>query len=364
MRAPASKLIAVDADGKRIALDGLTYSWVREDTTYQWYQENGAWKYQAVTRDRLITSGQGRHRRGRAGQAGADAALWLLSPDDHRSGIGRVVVLPLLFRLGGELGRRPARPHSGRGRQADLQAPARPRMCSIKPTANGKALVVVAGDRVFSSKLIDAPAGGTSVDIPVSADWGAGAYVLVTDYRPLNELDGPRAGARHRRWPGSRSTIRARTLTPIIGGPAKILPRQKITIPVTIKGLGEWRGGLSDAGRGGRGHPAAHQFQVARSDRLLFRQAPARRRHARRLRPPDQAREGRGRRDARRRRQFRRPPARRGADADRGAVLRAGEGRARRAGECHARRAGLQRRTAPDGGGGDARTRSAMPTGR
>ena len=29
--------IAVNGDGKRIALSGLTYTWVREDTTYQWY---------------------------------------------------------------------------------------------------------------------------------------------------------------------------------------------------------------------------------------------------------------------------------------------------------------------------------------
>ena len=28
------------------------------------------------------------------------------------------------------------------------------------------------------------------VDVRVSADWGAGAYVLVTDYRPLNDATG------------------------------------------------------------------------------------------------------------------------------------------------------------------------------
>ncbi len=60
----------------------------------------------------------------------------------------------------------------------------------IKPNANGKALVVIAGDKLFSSKLIDAPAAGATVDIPVSADWGAGAYVLVTDYRPLRDAMG------------------------------------------------------------------------------------------------------------------------------------------------------------------------------
>ena len=56
--APARfQAIAVDQTGKRIALGGLTYSWVREVTTYQWYQDNGRWKYQSTTRDRLISQG-------------------------------------------------------------------------------------------------------------------------------------------------------------------------------------------------------------------------------------------------------------------------------------------------------------------
>ena len=45
--------------------------------------------------------------------------------------------------------------------------------------------MVVAGDKLFFSRQIDVTAGGTDIDIPVSADWGAGAYVLVTAYRPL-----------------------------------------------------------------------------------------------------------------------------------------------------------------------------------
>jgi len=106
----------------------------------------------------------------------------------------------------------------------------------IKPDGNGKALVVVAGDKVFSSKLVDAPATGTTVDIPVSADWGAGAYVLVTDYRPLAGVTG-REPVRSIgvAWLGVDNG--PRTLSLVIGGVPKILPRQKAVLPVTIKGL-------------------------------------------------------------------------------------------------------------------------------
>jgi uncharacterized protein YfaS (alpha-2-macroglobulin family) len=229
--------VAVNGDGKRIALSGLTYSWVREDTTYQWYQQEGSWKYQAVTRDRLITSGQ------MSIGAGLPAKLeqkfpygsYRLTITDPKSGTSS----SYRFYSGwaaSSAGDRPDRipvaadkPTYRVGETAHV---------NIKPTANGKALVVVAGDRVFSSQLVDAPASGTSIDVPVSADWGPGAYVLVTDYRPLNEATGHEpVRAIGLAWLQVDNS--GRTLTPVIGGPAKVLPRQKVVIPVTLQGLAD-----------------------------------------------------------------------------------------------------------------------------
>lgn len=229
--------IAVDSEGKRVALNNLTYSWVREDVTYQWYQREGSWKYQSVTRDRLITSGKiniGANAPLKLGQA-LPYGTYRLTITDPVSGAASSYRFYSGWAASSE-GDRPDRipvaadkPSYRVGETAHVQ---------IKPTADGKALVVVAGDKIFSSKVIDAPASGTSVDVPVQADWGPGAYVLVTDYRPLNEAT-------------SREPVRAiglawlqvdnaqRTLTTLIGGPQKILPRQKLTIPVTIRGLSE-----------------------------------------------------------------------------------------------------------------------------
>ena len=227
--------IAVDGDGKRIALNNLSYSWVREDTTYQWYQDEGNWKYQSVTRDRLITSGKVNIGEGaplKLAQA-LPYGSYRLTITDPASGSAS----SYRFYSGwaaSSAGDRPDRipvaadkPSYRVGETAHVQ---------IKPTADGKALVVVAGDRVFSSRLIDAPASGASVDVPISADWGPGAYVLVTDYRPLNQATG-REPVRSIGLAWLQVDNSQRTLTTLIGGPQKILPRQKITIPVTIKGL-------------------------------------------------------------------------------------------------------------------------------
>jgi uncharacterized protein YfaS (alpha-2-macroglobulin family) len=227
--------IAVDGDGKRIALSGVTYSWVREDTNYQWYQDSGSWKYKSVTRDRLITSGTmalGATAPVRLAQA-LPWGTYRLTLTDPKSGSAS----SYRFYSGwaaSEAGDRPDRIPVAANKQTFR--PGETAHVNIKPTAAGKALVVIAGDRVFSSQVIDVPASGASIDVPVSADWGAGAYVLVTDYRPLSEASGREAvrsvGVA---WLGVDNS--ARTLTALIGGPAKILPRQHITIPVTVKGL-------------------------------------------------------------------------------------------------------------------------------
>jgi len=231
------EVIAVNGDGKRVALDGLTYTWVREDTSYQWYQDSGDWKYQSVTRDRLITSGSlaiGADKAAKLAQA-MPWGSYRLTITDPKSGAAS----SYRFYSGwaaSETGDRPDRIPVAADKPGYV--PGQVAHVTIKPGADGQALVVVAGDKVFSSKLINAPASGASIDIPVSADWGAGAYVLVTDYRALNDATG-REPVRSIgvAWLGVDNS--ARTLVTTIGGPQKITPRQHLNIPVTIKGVAD-----------------------------------------------------------------------------------------------------------------------------
>ncbi|MEI9930069.1 MAG: MG2 domain-containing protein [Rhizomicrobium sp.] len=254
--------VALDGDGKRIALSGLTYSWVRQETSYQWYQDNGQWKYQSTTRDRLVTSGTMS-----VGGSGGFTKLGMAFPygnyrltlTDTKSGAAVSYKFWSGWAASAE-GDRPDRipvaadkPTYRAGETAKI---------NIKPTADGKALVVVAGDRVFSSQLVDAPASGTTVNIPVSADWGPGAYVLVTDYRPLAQASGHEP-VRSIGLVWLTLDNSPRTLTAQIGGPSKITPRQKIVIPVTGEGPRLRRRRLSHACGGGRGHSPTYRLQIA-----------------------------------------------------------------------------------------------------
>ena len=236
------RIIALDSDGKRIALSGVTYSWVREDTSYQWYQDNGSWKYKSTTRDRLITSGTMKIGDGAPVKL-SQAMSWgtyRLTLADPRSGASssyRYYSGWAASSAGDRPDRIPVaadRPSYRAGDVAHVR---------IKPSADGRALIVVAGDKVFSSKTIDVPAGGTTIEIPVSSDWGAGAYVLVTDYRPLDAATGHEP-VRSVGLVWLSLDNGPRTLATLIGGPKKILPGRTINLPIQVKGLAPGESGF------------------------------------------------------------------------------------------------------------------------
>ena len=46
---------------------------------------------------------------------------------------------------------------------------------------------MVVSDRVHETVEVSVPEGGTTVSLPVKAEWGAGAYLVATAYRPLDQ---------------------------------------------------------------------------------------------------------------------------------------------------------------------------------
>ncbi len=91
----------------------------------------------------------------------------------------------------------------------------------------GAATLLVLSDRVLSLRSIEVAAGGSDVEVPVTASWGPGAYVAVHVYR---------GGARPGRaigltWVGVDPA--ARSLKLAIGVPERAAPRARLLVPVT-----------------------------------------------------------------------------------------------------------------------------------
>jgi len=227
--------ITIDANGKRIARAGLHYQFVREDTYYNWYQVNGEWKYDSVVKTRIVAGG--------TFDAGTDKPAILaqtlpwgsyrLTVTDPATGASTSVGFWSGW-AGSAEGDRPDRVAVASDREK--YRPGDTAHIRIAPQFDGKALVIVAGDKLYSSQLIDTPKTGASVDVDVSGDWGAGAYVLVTEYRPLGSTE-EHAPVRAVGlvWLGVDNSDR--TLAATVGGPSKTVPRTTVTIPVSVAGL-------------------------------------------------------------------------------------------------------------------------------
>jgi hypothetical protein len=227
--------IAVDANGRRVARSGLHYQFVRETTVYNWFQVNGQWKYESVIRTRLVASA--------TFSVAADKPTLLaqslpwgsyrLTITDPATGAATSMSFWSGW-AGSSAGDRPDRVAVTSDREK--YRPGDTARIRIAPQFDGKALVIVAGDKLYSSQLIDTPKSGATIDIDVSPDWGAGAYVLVTEYRPLGAAD-EHAPVRAVGlvWLGVDNSTR--TLTATIGGPPKMIPRQPVTIPISVAGL-------------------------------------------------------------------------------------------------------------------------------
>ena len=92
----------------------------------------------------------------------------------------------------------------------------------------GPATVVVLGGGVHSLRMVNVAEGGTTIDVPVDAGWGPGAYAAVHVFRAG-------AGVRPTRaiglvWLGIDPA--ARTLPLAIGAPERTTPRQSLVVPV------------------------------------------------------------------------------------------------------------------------------------
>ncbi len=130
----------------------------------------------------------------------------------------------------------------------------------------GKVNVAIVSDKVHETRIADLKTGDNEIDIPVSADWGAGAYVVAFAHRPLDQAA--------RRMPGRALGLAwfgvdrdQRKLQVSIGGPEKMRAAQALSIPVRVAGLaaGEEAFVTRRGGRCRHSHPDA--LRSARSRR-------------------------------------------------------------------------------------------------
>lgn len=233
------EVVAINADGKAVA-QRLSWKVLAIDYHYDWYKDGDRWTWR---RSRTVTkvnegvlttpaggAGEikapgldwGSHElviegQGALANSGASTSFYVgwggWTSEDGTEAPDRVKV------VAGETSPKA-------GQNAEL---------TIVPPYDGQAQVVVATDRVLSVQNLSVSAKGTRITLPVTAEWGEGAYVMVTVYSGRD----PILRAKPRRAVGVAHVpvdMDSRTFTVSLDAPDVARPRGDQVVDVSLTG--------------------------------------------------------------------------------------------------------------------------------
>jgi len=223
-------------EGALLARPGVSWTLSRIDVSYQWYRADGRWSFEPVKTARRVAAGTVELKT--AGPSRIEAPV----------GLGRYrleVAAPGMPEAAASLGFDVGWGGSQTAEAPDLldltldksaYAAGDTLRAKLSPKFKGQASLMVVSDRVHETVEVSVPEGGTTVSLPVKADWGAGAYLVATAYRPLDQAA--------KRLPGRAVGLawfsvdrERRSLGVSVTAPERVRPRQDLTLPVQLTGL-------------------------------------------------------------------------------------------------------------------------------
>lgn len=228
-------VISVDADGKKQAMQGLQWKLLSVSRNYQWYRDGNSWRYEPILTTSQIATGKVD-----ATTDGASIAA-PVSWGRYRLEVETAAIdgpqSSVEFDAGWYVEAKSTETPDGLEIALDKEsyAPGETAKLKVSPRFAGELLVTVGAENLLTTKLASIPAEGGEVELPVTADWGAGAYVTATLYRP--------GDAQESRMPMRAIGIKWLTVDPgdrklkvALSAPEKILPRGELSVPIQVSG--------------------------------------------------------------------------------------------------------------------------------
>jgi uncharacterized protein YfaS (alpha-2-macroglobulin family) len=229
-------VVLASPEGRRLERKGVSWKLYRVERNYQWFNADGRWGYEPVRSARRVADGRIDLAKDAARIAvpveWGSYRLEVSAPD-----LGETAQTSVSFTVGWSGDQTAETPDlldlaldkgSYRsGERMDLR---------LSPRFAGKATIAVVSDKVHELQVVDVTPRGTTVSLPVRAEWGAGAYVVALAHRPLDQSA--------KRLPGRALGVAwfeidrsARTLQVDLQAPAQIRPRGTLKLPVKVGGL-------------------------------------------------------------------------------------------------------------------------------
>ena len=233
----AFRVVAAAPDGARISMTGLKWRLMRIERQYQWYRTGSNWNYEPIDITQQVMDGTvdasqreeariqtpvgwGRYRLEVTGVSGAGAASslefdagWIVEAASLETPDGLEMAL-----------------------DKEAYAPGDTAKLTIAARHAGELLVTVGSERLLAVRTVAVVKGDNLVEIPIGADWGAGAYVTATAFRPGDAVQS-RLPARAIGVQWLKVDNAPRTLSVAIDAPAAATPNGTLEIPLTIGGI-------------------------------------------------------------------------------------------------------------------------------
>ncbi len=231
-QAAAIDIRAFAADGTPVARPGLAWRVVEEQRLFDWFEEDGGWHWHYHIQDHDIE----------AGRIDATAANGATIARHYDWGYYRLIVTDTVSGATSS-----QRFTVGWQSSANADVPDKLDIAADKPVLPaggttsvhiqapfaGHARIVVANDRVIETREVEVAKGSNDVQITQNADWGAGAYVLASLYRPLR-LAGAHLPARAVGVAWIATDAGPRRLAVDIGAPPLMRPQTDVTVPIHV----------------------------------------------------------------------------------------------------------------------------------
>jgi len=229
-------VVLADPAGKRLA-GPATWSLYKIERRYQWYNSDGRWSYEPVKNTRRIADGRIDVKADALARISAPVEWGTYRLDVSAADLGDTAQTSLSFTVGWSGDQTADTPDlldmtldRASYRAGDTMK------LRLNPRFAGKATLAVVSDKVHDIRVVDVAASGTDVSLPVKAEWGPGAYIVVMAHRPLDKAA--------RRMPGRALGTawfeidrEARALAVNLNAPDKIRPRGTLSLPVKVEGL-------------------------------------------------------------------------------------------------------------------------------
>lgn len=231
------RIISLDASATRAEAKGLKWTLYRIERNYQWYRDGSYWRYESS--EVPVVEKTGTVDVDAADPAAVSVPVtWgqyrfeVASADDAGPASSHA------FEAGYYVDQQSASTPDALEIALDRQeyAPGETAKLRISPRFAGELLIAIGADRLLQTIEVSVPAEGSEIEIPVKAEWGAGAYVTATLFRPGSAQES-RMPMRAIGTSWLQVSPEARKLAVSMVLPEKTRPGERLAIPVSLSGV-------------------------------------------------------------------------------------------------------------------------------